>query len=849
MKVIRLSGPDIYLTKNSSYCYEVKKGTVILFAVPLKGDEIGRRTFICEVYEGQTFPSMYVNSKALGEWSFLLSALGDAEVIEHETCSDEIVREFAASIKLKLFNVDDFQEEIVEKVNLHLISEEGYIYAAAQEREKTYSKGLDIIFNFFHKDQKKRTVNFSKNMLYDTVNYVCSHENIDIISFDQLKESCGRKFTIEDIARLSYFTVRNVVLEPDWYQNDSGSLIVFMEETNQPMACIQKGINHYVLHDCATGKTIKVTADIAKQISPKAIMLYRPFENKKLNVKSLISFALFSIKKWDVVNVLLFALLGTVIGLLLPFLNQKIFDNYIPLDDSTSLIQVSTLILVLSISNLSFNITKNLALLRISNTSQTSIQSAVFDRLYSLPTSFFNKYESADLANRAMGIAAIIKLLAETMITSGLSAVFSLLYLFRMHKYSPELMKFGLILIVINMAVTMFLGFTQVRYEKELTEQKSKLHSKIYQLLSGISKIRITGVENRAVLQYLEPYIDMRKVYIKKEHIDSLSVNINQFMGVMFSAIFYYKMISSDLGITFGAFMAFISAFGSFSSAMISIVSSFLNFNEAIPVYQRAVEILETTPEVPKEAYAPGKISGKIEVSNLSFRYGKEEEMVLSDLSIQIQPGEYVGIVGSSGCGKSTLLKVLLGFEQPTYGKVYYDDKDLEGLDKRELRKQFGVVLQDGQLISGSIFENIAITSQDISVGKVQQAIRDVGLESDINDMPMGLHTVISEGAGTISGGQRQRILIARAIVNKPSLLFFDEATSALDNINQDLVCKSLEKLNVTRIVIAHRLSTIMKCDRILVLDAGKLVEQGTYEELMANKSYFYRLAERQIAE
>ena len=220
---------------------------------------------------------------------------------------------------------------------------------------------------------------------------------------------------------------------------------------------------------------------------------------------------------------------------------------------------------------------------------------------------------------------------------------------------------------------------------------------------------------------------------------------------------------------------------------------------------------------------------------------------MINNVSFSIKKGEYIGIVGSSGSGKSTLLKLLLGFEKPTQGKIYYDDMDIDSLDKRELRKKFGVVLQDGQMISGSIYENIMITSGNVSEKKVQQIIKMVGLEKDIAQMPMGIHTVIAEGSGTISGGQRQRILIARAIANNPRILYFDEATSALDNVNQALVCESLEKLHATRVVIAHRLSTVINCDRILVMEQGELVEQGTYEELMERKGRFFQLASRQM--
>ena len=223
------------------------------------------------------------------------------------------------------------------------------------------------------------------------------------------------------------------------------------------------------------------------------------------------------------------------------------------------------------------------------------------------------------------------------------------------------------------------------------------------------------------------------------------------------------------------------------------------------------------------------------------------EKKALRSLSLTLADGDFVTVIGGNGAGKSTLLKLLLGFEKPDVGKIYYDGKDIDSMDKRELRKKFGVVLQDGKLISGSIFENITITAPGTKLEQVKKVVKAVGLEDDINQMPMGLHTVLSEDSGTISGGQQQRILIARAIVGNPKIIYFDEATSALDNVTQAMVCESLERLKATRVVIAHRLSTVMNCDRIFVLEKGTVVEQGSYKELMDKKGRFYDLAVRQL--
>jgi ABC-type bacteriocin/lantibiotic exporter with double-glycine peptidase domain len=219
---------------------------------------------------------------------------------------------------------------------------------------------------------------------------------------------------------------------------------------------------------------------------------------------------------------------------------------------------------------------------------------------------------------------------------------------------------------------------------------------------------------------------------------------------------------------------------------------------------------------------------------------------VIDNLSLKIKSGQYVAIVGTTGCGKSTLMRLLLGFETPQKGAIFYDGKDLATIDLKSLRKRIGTVMQNGKLFSGDIFSNIVISSPQLTLEDAWKAAEMAGIAEDIRNMPMNMHTIISEGSGGISGGQRQRIMIARAIAPNPKILMFDEATSALDNITQRIVSESLDKLKCTRIVIAHRLSTIKQCDRIIVLNKGKIIEDGTYDELMDKKGFFSELVERQ---
>ncbi|MEQ8176170.1 MAG: ATP-binding cassette domain-containing protein [Syntrophomonadaceae bacterium] len=256
--------------------------------------------------------------------------------------------------------------------------------------------------------------------------------------------------------------------------------------------------------------------------------------------------------------------------------------------------------------------------------------------------------------------------------------------------------------------------------------------------------------------------------------------------------------------------------------------------------------ILQAVPEVGENKQIITKLSGNIELNNVSFRYNEEMPLVLDDISLKIKAGQYVAIVGKTGCGKSTLMRLLLGFETPQRGAVYYDGRDVARLDLRSLRQNIGTVTQDGRLFSGDIFSNIVISAPWLSRDDAWEAAELAGIANDIRAMPMGMHTVISEGSGGISGGQRQRLMIARAIVPKPRILMFDEATSALDNITQKQVSEALDLLKSTRIVIAHRLSTIRHCDRIIVLENGKITEDGSYDELIQKGGYFAELVERQ---
>ncbi|MBR5376344.1 MAG: NHLP bacteriocin export ABC transporter permease/ATPase subunit [Lachnospiraceae bacterium] len=855
MKEIRLDGGKFHITEDPEEIYRVVTGHVLVYIVPVvrpetsDGSRFGRRKLILEAVEGEELPSLCHESKTLGSWNFMFMAL-DHSVVEvtDEKRNEEKIFSFARRIDLRLSDARDFEEELIESYNLLSIKEEGFIYATKEEEKKTLKTSADLIARFFCRGKAgKESHAGTGHLLYDAAAYICGKEHIDIAGFDRVKETSGRNFTVRDIARVSHFSVREVVPGEKWYRKDSGPLLMFFGEDSIPVPCIPSGPGGYVYHDLKSGTGGKIDAAFADCLNPRGYIFYRPFPMKKMGKWDLFRFGMQKVYKSDIARLVFLSVLGILIGLLVPFLNQQVYDRFVPLADKSGLLAVGAVILSCMLGNISFTVVKNLASFRSMNSMEYAVQNAAIDRLFNLPESFFRQYDAASLAERTMDLSMIYEVIADGILNAAISAIFSFGYLFSMFRYSKEMSKISLILLGLITAFLLWLGIRQTKYEKEKICADIESKTTMFQFISGIEKIRISASENRAILKYLYSFTRSQEINTKKEKTTNLVGVVGDIAPTVFSVIFYYIMIRKSIPLTVGQFSGFTAAFGALSGALLALTQSFLAVNMVKPMYENALPILETLPESSEDAILPGNISGRLEVSHVSFAYDESEGQVLSDINLQIKAGEYVAIVGSSGCGKSTLLKLLLGFEKPQTGKIYYDNQDIDELDKRELRKEFGVVLQGGGMIAGSILENIVIAAPLTGIERVEQVIEEVGLKDDIDQMPMGLHTIVDEDGGTLSGGQLQRILIARALVGEPKIIFLDEATSALDNVTQNMVTDTLEKINATKIVIAHRLSTVKRCDRIIVMEKGRIVEEGSFDTLMARKGLFYELAERQM--
>ena len=844
---ILLKGGDYYITDNASDSYRVLDGTVLVYVVPIRSKVIGRRSFVYEAGRNEVIPGFSYRDMDYCEWKFCLAALETAELATIENGSTKVLKErFSQKANITNYRTEGFNEGLVDQYRRNIVTEDGFIRRSQQARVTTSENTLRLILSAFQKKGAIGPAERSGNDLYDCSAVLCGRNHIPIASFEKVKEGCGSAFELSDLARISHFSCREILLTDGWETRDAGAFLVFNEK-KKPLVCLPKGRTGYVLFDPSDLSSVPVSKRVARTVSAKAVMFYRPLPAEKLKAKDIVSFCRGSVNARDLWWLAVLTVITSLIGLLPPTVSRQLYDSYIPMGATNILSEFGFLMTSFMIANLMLSIVKNVVNFRLTSRIGYDMQSAVYDRLFNLPESFFRKFESADLAQRAMGAGGLVSNVARAVILAAVSLVFVVVYLIRMATYSGVLTGVGAVMAVVYAAVYFLLSSRAIRYQRESMALDGKTTSIMYQFLSGISKIRIAGVEDRALCEYMKPYIRQREQNEKKKNIDGYTAMLATVANSVFSIVLYLVKVKGKLDISVGSFIAFTTVFGSFTTYFLQIVENLMTIRNNRPAWERLKPLLEALPEMDEAKELPGELSGAIEINNVTFSYAPDAPVVLNGFSLTVKPGEYVGLVGSSGCGKSTLLKLLLGFEKPTSGKIYYDNKDIESLDKRELRKKMGVVLQDGKLIAGSISENITITAPKAKLADVQKVIRDVGLENDVKEMPMGLHTVLSEDCGTISGGQQQRILIARAIIGNPKIIFLDEATSALDNVTQGMVCETLEKMDATRIVIAHRLSTVIKCDRIIVLDAGRVAEEGTYEELMTQKGMFYALASRQI--
>lgn len=637
---------------------------------------------------------------------------------------------------------------------------------------------------------------------------------------------------------------RQITLEENWYKDAYGPILAYTKEDNEPVALLPDKLIGYYYRDRATGKRVKINKKTVDIFNSEAYCFYRPFPQKKLGIPDLIIYMKQCISLNDIILIVLATLMVTGIGMLMPRITRALTGPVLSSKSAWILVSIAIFMVCTAISSQLIRTISTMLNSRVQTKISLGVQAALMMRVLSLPANFFRKYSSGELTSRSQSVNQLCSLILGMILGSGLTSLMSLLYITQIFSFAPTLVIPSLIIILVTVGFSVISSVVQIGISKKQMEHSAKESGMTFAMISGVQKIKLSGAEKRFFARWLNLYSEGAELVYAPPMFIRINGVITTAIGLFANIVLYFLAIES--GIDQSNYFAFTAAYGAVMGAFTSLAGIALSFGRVKPILEMAEPFLKTEPETADNKEMVTKISGGIELNNVYFRYSENSPYIVNDLSLKIKEGEYVAIVGRTGCGKSTLMRLLLGFEKPEKGAIYYDGKDLNSLDLASLRRKIGSVIQSGGLLQSDIFSNIIISAPHLTLDDAWEAAEIAGIADDIRAMPMGMNTLISEGNGGISGGQKQRLMIARAVAPKPKILMFDEATSALDNKTQKQVSEALDKMGCTRIVIAHRLSTIRHCDRILVLDGGKVIEQGSYEELIAQNGYFAELVERQ---
>ncbi len=655
---------------------------------------------------------------------------------------------------------------------------------------------------------------------------------------------------IQAVARASRCRARRVDLVGTWWTTEGPPLIGTRRDDGAPLAIMCDARGRYAVEG-PDGKLERVTAKTHAVLAPEAWMLMRPLPEGRTGLVELLTFSLRGTLP-EITRAILWGACITLAGLAAPAATGLVVDTLVPDADRGGLLAVGLALLALAVGATSFQIAQSVALLRLDVGVEVAAQSALWDRLLRLEPSFFRNYTSGDLLQRVSAASAVGQRLTGLTLKTLLSSALTLLNAVVLYLYSPKLAIVAALVALVVVVTTTFPAISTVQQAQRIVTLRGRLFGALVGLIEGVSKLRAAGAEDRGFAHWARLYRAQleaqTEAWRQEDRLTVLGVALPSLATLVLFAFAGPLATPAAIGdepLRAGAFIGFFGTFGQFLGALVGLASTALSIVHVRAEAARARPILDAIPEVLGGSVDPGPLAGSIQLDRLLFRYRPDGPPVLDQLSLTVNPGEYVAIVGASGCGKSTLLRMILGFETPESGRVLYDGQDLSGLDREAVRRQIGVVLQSGKLMPGSLFDNIA-GAKRIGLDAAWKALRLAGLEEEVKRMPMGLHTVVG-AEGVLSGGQRQRLLIARALVGDPKILLLDEATSALDNRSQATVSENLEALSITRIAIAHRLSTVRSADRIVVIEAGRVAQVGSFDELMAVDGHFKRLAERQL--
>ncbi len=676
---------------------------------------------------------------------------------------------------------------------------------------------------------------------------VAAYEDIAI----RVPDRQEAKDSLRSVLLASGLNGRQVRLKEEdrWWYGDSGAMIAWRKDDGQPVALLPGRSGWYRSIDPVSGEARRVTAGTADQFIDDAVMVYRPLPtDRPAGARDLLRLA--SRNQAGDLGQLTLAGIAAGAVLLFPAVALGLLaDILAPSGEPDRLLHLTGLVVVAAVLAGLLNMLRGTAMMRLEGRASTRIVAAVWDRLLRLRPVFFRSFTVGDLATRAMTFLVMRDQLSALASGAILSVLFLMPTFALVFVYNTALGWLSLCLGIATLGLTVAIGMVQVGYHRRRFAAARTLAGHLFQLINGIGKLRASGAEASAYAKWARQYrtqklaeIDISKL---NEHLTALAISI----PALWTAAFIAVALTQDRAqLSVGDFMVIYSASMMFVGSLVIFSLSFEAIAALIPAGEQSREILAALPEGGTHDGAAPQINGEIVFDRVSFRYSESGPLVLDEVTIRTKPGEFIAVVGESGSGKSTLMRLALGLETPSSGTVYYDGHDLARINADFLRRQIGVVMQENSLLAGTVMDNINGVDESLTLDDAWRAARQAAIADDIAAMPMGMHTPMGGSGSTFSGGQVQRVRIAAALVRRPSILFLDEATSWLDAKSQELTMAGIENSSATRIVIAHRISTIRQASRIYVLQAGKVVQEGTFEQLSKADGLFRRFVERQSA-
>ena len=736
----------------------------------------------------------------------------------------------------------------IERLNRRL----AVVDDANLERERTTSRrtaenaARQRLFNIYDLPID-RDAQVEDTSLADALGIIGRYQGIDFKTPVRSRPS-DSPVGLVDFLDASGVRARRVRLEAgdDWWRGDSTAMLAFRAEDGRPVALLPGMFGRYREIDPVSKSSARMTARRAAALKKEAWIFYRPLPSGNVKPSDLLRIALRG-SAADLARLVMAGFPGGLIKLL-PALALGFVANHIVAGGSAgTLFAVAVTLAGFGLLGVLLHLLQCTAMMRLEGRSASRLEAAFWDRLMRLPPSVLHRHPAGDLATSGMTFQKLRDGLQGVVADSLLSIIFLLPALGLIYFYDAALGVIAIVFSLASLLVTLTLGLRQIPPYARMISAARRIAGRLFQIVGGIAKLRVENAEGSAFAIWARDYREQKRAELELGALEEHSRAFGAALPFLAAGVLLFTVAASGRTVPVGEFLVVYTVFVAFQSAIARLGESFGAVAAMLPAFDQMSPLLAAVPETEVEGEPLESLGGEILFDHVSFRYDPDGPLILDDVTIRAGPGEFVAIAGASGAGKSTLFRLALGIDWPSAGAVYYDGRDLRRLNLKQVRRKIGAVPQSVGLHPQDLWDNLVSHHDEVVSEEVWSAVRVADIEDQIKGMPMGMMTMVGTSGAVLSGGESQRVTIARSVIGAPRIMLFDEATNWLDNESQAKVMRNLTALTSTRIVIAHRLSTLEQADRIYVLQAGKVVQSGSFKELIEVDGVFRELVKRQI--